>query len=106
MIDNSPAITGNSRDAKGRFNAGFSGNPQGKKKGTKSISSMLKNIGNETGPGEFTNLELVCRIIWHEALNGERWAIRELFDRMEGKLKAKELEPVDVACDGFITKRI
>jgi hypothetical protein len=52
------------------YKPGQSGNPKGKRKGTKNLSSILKKM----------------RLLY-EAYNGNIRAIQEIFNRTEGKVK-------------------
>jgi len=68
------------------FKKGQSGNPAGRPKKGSSFAELLRDIGEEDLKGtDMTKKEAVSRKLWAEASKGESWAIRELFDRIDGK---------------------
>ena len=86
----------NGRDAKGRFTrgnasgfqAGQSGNVGGRPKSL-TLSEALRQQLAEKMPGadERTYREEIARVLCDEAVKGNIAAIREIFDRLEGKPK-------------------
>lgn len=88
------------------FPVGRSGNPQGRPKGSRNVSTSLINALDDLAPDLIVDKDFVrafcngrksitvadaiaARLI-HEALvNGESWAFRELLDRCEGKAPQK-----------------
>ena len=77
-----PAID---RDAKGRFRAGCSGNPAGKKTGTRNRATLLKEALRD---GEDT---AVARIVIDKALAGDAVAARFLLERLEPKPRGRPI---------------
>jgi hypothetical protein len=88
-------MSNDKRDDKGKFiegnvfawQPGRSGNPNGRPKGSKSGSSILKRmarqmIDRKTG---LNATELISAKLIAAAMDGEAWAIKEYFDRIEGK---------------------
>jgi hypothetical protein len=98
-----------SRDNLKPFPKGVSGNPAGRRKGQKNISTvlaeMLKKIFPDAeidlghgdnaalrqllGKSKLTNADAIAARIILKALKGDAWAIGELMDRTEGKVKEK-----------------
>src|SRR5215469_5939291 len=77
-----PAID---RDAKGRFRAGCSGNPAGKKPGTRNRATRLKEALRD---GEDA---AVARIVIDKALAGDAVAARFLLERLEPKPRGRPI---------------
>jgi hypothetical protein len=91
------------------FKKGQSGNPSGRPKGSKNISTilteMLRKIFPEAeidlglvdnallsqivGKRKLTNADAIAARMIFEALKGEAWAAKELLDRTEGKVTEK-----------------
>ena len=88
------------RNSNGTFKSGFSGNPNGKPKGSKSATAELRNIGEELR-GDNSNLIAVCNIVWEKALEGSQWAIEVIFNRLDGKPRLTELRENSEAPSGF-----
>jgi hypothetical protein len=82
MDSAAPAID---RDAKGRFRAGTSGNPAGKKTGTRNRATLLKEALRD---GEDTS---VARIVIDKALAGDAVAARFLLERLEPKPRGRPI---------------
>lgn len=77
-------------EEKGQFKPGQSGNPAGKPKGTKHLSTILKAMLNEEVEidGKMIKFDqaLIKRLL-KKATEGDIKAIQEVFDRTEGKAK-------------------
>ncbi len=69
-----------------RFKKGETGNPNGRPKLTKLTDALREQLA-EIAPGatEKTQAEQIARALIKEALRGNVQAIKELFDRVEGK---------------------
>tara|TARA_B100000965_G_C19599822_1_gene761950 strand:- start:56 stop:364 length:309 start_codon:yes stop_codon:yes gene_type:complete len=78
------------RDKKGRWKQGRSGNPNGRPKKNLCIPDILKEIGNEENIDGINNLEMVMRVVFKKALNGEIKAIEFIAERLEGKVAVKD----------------
>lgn len=83
------------RDEKGKFGPGNptawrpgqSGNPNGRPRGSKTGSSVLRKMARQlidpkTG---LSAVELISAKLIASAMDGQAWAIKEYFDRTEGK---------------------
>lgn len=77
------------------FEKGKSGNPAGRPKNGKSISSILKAIGDETVEvkdedgnvlREVSRLWRIMEITFEWAERGEAWAIKFIAERTEGRV--------------------
>lgn len=71
-----------------QYKPGQSGNPGGKKKGTLNLATVFRELLEQLlpikGSGEVvTGLQALARIQMREALNGDRRAIQDIFDRWE-----------------------
>src|SRR6516164_10456047 len=73
------------RDTKGRFRPGTSGNPAGKKLGTRNRLTLLKEALRD---GEDT---AVARIVIDKALAGDAVAARFLLERLEPKPRGRPI---------------
>lgn len=85
---------GTNRDSKGRFLPGTSGNPGGRPQTKILTGALIKTLSKKTGGG--INYELVAKILVSLALGGKIEAIKEIFDRVEGKAP----QSIDVTTDG------
>ena len=90
------------RNSNGTFKPGHSGNPTGKKKGTRSVPDMLKRILKEPCTDNFNKYETILRSLVDEALNGTRWAVEMVLDRTEGKPHQAAYSSTDDIPHGFI----
>jgi len=97
----------NVRDEKGKFTPGNvhawtpgkSGNPNGRPKGAKSGSATLRKMARtlidpKTG---LNATELISAKLIAAAMNGDAWAIKEYFDRVEGKPGVRVEEPEELS---------
>ena len=90
------------RDNKGRFQEGNSfSKGHGRPKGSQTIATMLKNIGQEDVPPELkervnklfnqvdteemTMIEAILRTTMMYAVQGKQWAVQFIADRTEGR---------------------
>ena len=94
-----------------QWKKGESGNPLGRPKGSRNITSQLKEMldleiqGKDPVSGEdiiapaatFINARMI-----KNALNGDQKAIREIYDRIEGRPKQKLDVTGDVKVKGFL----
>ena len=85
-----PEITGNiqvDRDEKGRFIEGVSGNPAGKPKGIRHLSTMLEEAIKRVAEGgtESYDVLLIKRVLKKAIGDGDMKAIEHIWDRIEGK---------------------
>lgn len=99
-----PDDTGTNRDDKGRFKSGQSGNPNGRPKNAKSIPDFMRKIANEENGDGYTKLECIIRRVFDEALNGTRWAVEFIANRIEGRPFQAIYEPTKELPSGFIMK--
>lgn len=89
-----------------KFPPGQSGNPAGRPVGSKNLSTILRDMLEEeievsvdqaTGRKERRKFsELIIRKLIKRASDGDPRAIKEIFDRIEGRAK----QSVDVTTDG------
>src|SRR6266851_7775899 len=88
---------GAQRDANGRFVAGHSGNPSGKKPGTRNRATVLREA---LGDGEDI---AAARVVIDKALAGDAVAARFIVDRLtprpRGRTAALDLPPGERAGD-------
>ena len=95
MKEDSPATTGESRDEKGRFVKGVSGNPKGREPGSLSITSMIKEKLLEVPEGQKkTYAEAFILKIMKKAIQDEDgFMIKQVWNYIDGMPKEKlELE--------------
>lgn len=98
-----------------QWTKGQSGNPLGKLKGTKNLSTQLKEIleiditSEDPISGEKISaplrLFLNNRLI-RNALNGDHRALQEIYDRLEGKPKQKLDITADMKVKGMLIEAI
>src|SRR5216683_6912388 len=88
------------RDARGRFQPGQSGNPAGKKPGTRNRATVLREALDE---GEDI---AAARIVIDKALAGDAVAARFVVDRLMPRPRGREIEIdlPDVASAGDLVK--
>lgn len=73
-----------------QFKPGESGNPHGRPKGTKNLSTILKEmleLETEVDGEKMTNKDAIIRKLMKKSKEGDMKAIQEVFDRTEGKSK-------------------
>lgn len=85
-----------------RFKSGKSGNSEGRPEGAKNLSTLLKEMLDDIAPGEIINSKFVkefckgrksitnadaltARLLSEGLIKGEAWAVKEIYDRTEGK---------------------
>jgi hypothetical protein len=95
-----------------QFKEGESGNPNGRPKGTKNLSTILKAMLEEDvevvidGKKERRQFqEVIIRKLLKKANDGDIRAINEIFDRVEGKAK-QELNVTSVDLSPVITTMV
>lgn len=84
------------------FTKGKSGNPNGRPKGAKNVSTVLKEMLEKVAPEVIADTKFVkefckgkkrvtsadataARLMYEALVKGEPWAVKELMDRTEGK---------------------
>ena len=88
---NNPENTGSSRDEKGHFLKGVSGNPYGKPKGAISVVAKIKEKLLEIPEGQTTEVKrnylelLVSKYFKQAIIDGDTRLITDLIDRVDGK---------------------
>jgi hypothetical protein len=94
--------TGKKQSKKGgdtKFKPGQSGNPGGRPKKGESLTEILRAQG-ELPPGKTgkARKELIGEKLWRLALSGDKFAIRYVYDRLDGRSKeTKEISGPDGA---------
>lgn len=92
-----------------QFKPGESGNPKGKPKGTRSLSTILKEMldedievieGSSKTKKKFA--DVIVRQLMQKANKGDIKAIQEIWDRMEGKAK----QTIDQSNTGDVTIKV
>ena len=68
---------------------GESGNPNGRPKKQYSLTSMLREKGEEVLPDGRTRAQALAQKIWELAEDGDRIMAQYLIDRMDGKPKER-----------------
>ena len=94
--EDTPVIQDESRDDKGRFKPGYSGNPKGGPTNAKSISGHIRALLAESD-GDKTLAERIASKLIELALAGDRQAMDMVLDRMEGR-------PIQSLMTGSITE--
>lgn len=85
------------RDESGRFLPGISGNPAGKPKGIKHMSTLLGEAIRKVAEDEAEPQDvLIVKALLSKAKSGDISAIREVWDRLEGKPQ----QSTDITSDG------
>ena len=72
-----------------RWKPGQSGNPKGRPKKEESIADLLKELVNAlcpTDPERRSYAELIARSLVHQGLKGNLGAIKEIFNRLVGRV--------------------
>ena len=88
-----------------KWKPGESGNPKGRPKGSKNVSTLVKELLEKVAPEDVSNAKFVkefvktkkptvkdalaARMIYNAIIVGDGRAIRELLDRTEGKVLQK-----------------
>lgn len=98
-----PAKQERNRDKKGRFVKGVSGNPNGRPTKANCISDQLRALLEQEAPnmGGKTYAEVLALAMMREALGGNAPYMKELMDRIEGKVQAPKGGGPD---DGTLSK--
>lgn len=95
-----------------RFQPGESGNPNGRPKGSRNASTILREMMEKEAPDQIVDAKfvrefckgvtkptnghaIVARMMQAAMIDGESWAVKEIFDRLEGK--AKQSVEIDMA---------
>lgn len=95
------------------FKKGESGNPKGRPEGSRNLSTILKEMLAAIAPDEIVNAKFVkefckgkkqitnadaltARLINEGIIKGESWAVKEIFDRTDGKAP----QSVDLTSNG------
>jgi len=69
----------------GSWQPGQTGNPNGRPPKVKCLTDLLRKRLAKKGANGKTNLEIITNKVLELALNGERWAVELIYDRIEGK---------------------
>ena len=101
------------RNHKGQFRKGYSGNPGGRPKGN--LTSILRIFMNEIDyESGLSRIEIVTQILYNLACKGDLSAIKLIYERVDGKPKQSienhnRNEPIKILQipddDGAETKR-
>jgi hypothetical protein len=88
------------RDGAGRFLPGVSGNVKGRP-AVKRLSEWLRAMGQEPAKaGDPTRAEALAKLLWAQALEGDRFAIGTILDRVEGRpLNVEEVDALAAQAD-------
>tara|TARA_Y100001963_G_C6591854_1_gene358327 strand:- start:67 stop:408 length:342 start_codon:yes stop_codon:yes gene_type:complete len=78
------------RDEKGRWKEGVSGNPKGRPIKKLCIADILKVISQEEFDTDNSKLQKVLRVVFDKAIKGDMKAIEFIAERLEGKPKIME----------------
>ena len=76
-----PAKQASKRAENGRFVKGVSGNPNGRPRNGQCVTAILHRLLKENG-----NADKVAQALLDKALDGDLPAIKELLDRIEGRV--------------------
>ncbi len=88
QINNPPDNTGENRDNRGRFLSGTSGNPNGRPKGSVSITDGIKQKLEEIPEGkDKTYLEIFITQILDRAIKGDHQLIKQIWDHIDGRAR-------------------
>jgi hypothetical protein len=89
----SPAVGYKKPPAKHQFKPGNKANPGGRPKG-RSLTALLREWLDETGepPDTGTNAERIVAALIRGAVGGDRQTIKDVFERVEGKVTLPEPE--------------
>lgn len=78
------------RDEKGRFKEGVSGNPAGKPKGIRHMSTLLEEAIKKVAEGDAEPADiLIVKKLIEKAKQGNDKSVEMVFDRLEGKAPQK-----------------
>ena len=69
----------------GSWQPGQTGNPNGRPPKVKCLTDLLRKKLAAKGPDGKPNIEAITKKVMELALNGERWAVELIWDRIEGK---------------------
>jgi hypothetical protein len=95
-----PGNHGGSIVARGRWKPGQSGNPSGKPKGEPTLTPRLRRQLNEICPTDKLKrpwVEVLPEQLMTHAMNGNASAIRELWERIDGKVQTNVEVGVDLS---------
>jgi len=81
----------NERDGLGRWGKGNSGNPNGRPRRGNTLADELRKVLNRKGPDGKKNNVAIAEKLVELARSGEVKAIREIFDRVDGRA----LQPIE-----------
>lgn len=68
-----------------RWKPGQSGNPRGRPPRGETMTDLLKRLAEVQFDDARSKREAICEIMLRKAAEGEPWAVRETWDRIEGK---------------------
>ena len=90
------------RDKKGRWKEGTSGNPKGRPIKKLCIADILKDISSEEFDSNNSKLEKVLQVVFDKALKGDMKAIEFIADRLEGKPKIVDKKVISRPIDRVV----
>ncbi|HAK00381.1 MAG TPA: hypothetical protein DCM62_10175 [Bacteroidales bacterium] len=95
-----------------RFKPGISGNPKGRAKGKRTLSSVLKEFMQlevvtevEGIPIEQEVQYIIAKALIEKAMKGDIRAISEIFDRIEGKPKQAAMQESEGIVINIVPRR-
>jgi hypothetical protein len=90
------ASTGSRRNHPGCWKPGQSGNPAGRPKGTRSLTTLIRDYLEKEHDNGLTKGQYIAKRLVELSCEGEQWATKELLDRMEGKAVARVEQSIDI----------
>jgi len=85
------------RDTAGRFTLGSHGNPNGRPRREKCVTDHLRRLLAEAAAeGRSTTFaEVLARLLLQQALHGDRHALEQILNRVEGRPALTFVDPAD-----------
>lgn len=81
----------------GMFKPGQSGNPAGRPKNKPSVTALLREAMETVRKGDTrATQEIFVERLIELALQGEGWAVKEVLERMDGKVSQKIEQDIDI----------
>lgn len=112
------------------YRKGQSGNPAGRPRGSRNVSTILAQMLRQTAPKTIVDSDFVkilskgrkgitladaaaARLVYEGVINGKSWALKEVFERTEGKVRERpqislyeDLEAASNTIDGFVSAAV